>query len=201
MESWKRKLRMGMVGGGQGAFIGWVHRMAAAMDQQVDFIAGCFSRDFENTKTTGEQLYLDPTRCYRTYQEMADTEAKLPENQGIDFVSIVTPNDSHFAIAKSFLDAGIHVVCDKPMTYTLEEAEDLVNLVLAVQGTYVAVIFIGQLSGGFKVSFRSRCELDCSKVAGEFGGGGHKAAAGAFVDGDLATVRAKVLDAVRASLP
>ena len=129
MESWKRKLRMGMVGGGQGAFIGWVHRMAAALDQQVEFVAGCFSRDFENTKTTGEQLYLDPARCYQTYQEMAESEPKLPENQRIDFVSIVTPNDSHFAIAKTFLDAGIHVVCDKPMTYTLEEAEELVKLI------------------------------------------------------------------------
>jgi len=129
MESWKRKLRMGMVGGGQGAFIGWVHRMAAALDQQVDFVAGCFSRDFENTKTTGEQLYLNPSRCYRTYKEMAQAESKLPKDQRIDFVSIVTPNDSHYDIAKTFLEAGIHVVCDKPMTYTLEEAEGLVNLV------------------------------------------------------------------------
>ena len=129
METWTRKLRMGMVGGGQGAFIGWVHRMAAALDQQVDFVAGCFSRDFDNTRITGEQLYLDPSRCYKTYQEMAQAEAKLPANQRIDFVSIVTPNDSHFAIAKTFLEAGIHVVCDKPMTYTLEEAEELVKLV------------------------------------------------------------------------
>ncbi|MGB9439850.1 MAG: Gfo/Idh/MocA family oxidoreductase, partial [Desulfobacterales bacterium] len=129
MESWKRKLRMGMVGGGQGAFIGWVHRMAAALDQQVDFVAGCFSRDFENTTTTGAQLYLDPARCYQTYQEMAESEAKLAQDQRIDFVSIVTPNDSHFAIAKVFLEAGIHVVCDKPMTYTLDEAEKLVRLV------------------------------------------------------------------------
>lgn len=80
------------------------------------------------------------------------------------------------------------------------DTEDLVNLVLAVQGTQVAVIFIGQLSGGYKVSFRSRCHLDCSQVAGGFGGGGHKAAAGAFLDGDLETVKAKVLDAVRASI-
>jgi hypothetical protein len=69
---------MGMVGGGQGAFIGGVHRMAAAVDQQVAFVAGCFSRDFENTRLTGEQLYLDPSRCYRTYQEMAESEAKRP---------------------------------------------------------------------------------------------------------------------------
>jgi predicted dehydrogenase len=129
MESWKRKLRMGMVGGGQGAFIGWVHRMAAALDQQIDFVAGCFSRDFENTKTTGAQLYLDPARCYNTYQEMAQAEIQLPADQRIDFVSIVTPNESHFAIAKTFLEAGIHVVCDKPMTYTLQEAEELVKLV------------------------------------------------------------------------
>ena len=129
MESWKRKLRMGMVGGGQGAFIGSVHRIAAAMDQQVDFVAGCFSRDFENTKTTGKQLYLNSARCYQTYREMAESEAKLPDEQRIDFVSIVTPNESHFPIAKSFLQAGIHVVCDKPMTYTLEEAQELVNIV------------------------------------------------------------------------
>jgi len=129
MESWKRKLRMGMVGGGQGAFIGAVHRIAAVMDQQAEVVAGCFSRDFENTKATGGQLYLDPARCYRTYEEMAAAEAKLPPDARIDFVSIVTPNVSHFAIAKTFLEAGIHVVCDKPMTYTLEEAEELVRLV------------------------------------------------------------------------
>ena len=76
MDSWKRKLRMGMVGGGQGAFIGWFHRMAAALDQQVDFVAGCFSRDFENTRTTGEQLYLDSARCYQTYQAMARAEVQ-----------------------------------------------------------------------------------------------------------------------------
>ena len=112
MDSWKRKLRMGMVGGGQGAFIGWVHRMAAALDQQVDFVAGCFSRDFENTKTTGEQLYLNPSRCYRTYKEMAQAESKLPKDQRIDFVSIVTPNDSHYDIAKTFLEAFATIYCD-----------------------------------------------------------------------------------------
>ena len=83
--------------------------MAAALDQQVDFVAGCFSRDFENTKTTGEQLYLDPARCYKTYQEMAQAETKLPADERIDFVSIVTPNDSHFAIAKAFLEAGMQI--------------------------------------------------------------------------------------------
>ena len=129
MDSWKRKLRMGMVGGGQGAFIGGVHRMVAALDLQIELVAGCFSQDPENTRTTGEQLYLDPSRCYDTYADMAAAEARLPEDQRIDFVTIVTPNVSHFAIARTFLDAGFHIVLDKPMTYTLDEAEELVGLV------------------------------------------------------------------------
>lgn len=129
MESWKRKLRMGMVGGGQGAFIGGVHRIAAAMDGQIELAAGCFSRDYENTKKTGEELYLDPARCYKSYDEMAATEAKLPEDKRIDFVSVVTPNKVHFPIAKTFLESGFHVVCDKPMTYTLDEAKELVKVV------------------------------------------------------------------------
>ena len=129
MDSWKRKLRMGMVGGGQGAFIGGVHRMVAIMDGQIDLVAGCFSQDPENTRTTGAQLYLDPGRLYESYADMARAEAALPADERIDFVSIVTPNVSHFPIARAFLDAGIHVVCDKPMTYTLEEAEQLADLV------------------------------------------------------------------------
>lgn len=129
MESWKRKLRMGMVGGGQGAFIGGVHRIAATLDQQAELVAGCFSRDPENTRITGQQLYLDPARCYASYEEMAAAEAKLPEGERIDFVSIVTPNVVHFPVARTFLQAGIHVVCDKPMTYTLDEAKELARLV------------------------------------------------------------------------
>ena len=129
MRSWKRKLRMGMVGGGQGAFIGAVHRTAAAMDLQVELVAGCFSRDYENSRQTGAELYLDPGRVYRTYQEMAQAEAELSPKQRLDFVSIVTPNVSHFDIAETFLKAGFHVVCDKPMTYTLEQAEALVKRV------------------------------------------------------------------------
>ncbi len=129
MESWKRKLRMGMVGGGQGAFIGAVHRIASALDQQIELAAGCFSRDPRNTRTTGKQLYLPSSRCYKTYEQMARAESKLPASQRIDFVSIVTPNASHFSIAKRFLETGFHVICDKPMTCTLEEAEELVKLV------------------------------------------------------------------------
>ena len=102
MESWKRKLRMGMVGGGQGAFIGGVHRLVAALDGQIELVAGSFSQDPENTRITGEQLYLDSDRCYDTYERMAAEEAKRPDGDRIDFVSIVTPNVSHFAIAQTF---------------------------------------------------------------------------------------------------
>jgi len=129
MDSWKRKIRMGMVGGGQGAFIGGVHRIVAALDGQIELVAGSFSQDPANTKITGEQLYLDPARCYATYQQMAVMEAALPDDERIDFVTIVTPNVSHFDIARSFLGEGINVVCDKPMTYTLDEAKELVKLV------------------------------------------------------------------------
>ncbi len=129
MNSWKRKLRMGMVGGGQGAFIGAVHRLVAAMDGQVELAAGVFSRDAENSRVTGGQLYLDPARIYKDYEAMAVAEAKLPAGKRIDFVSIVTPNDAHFGPAKAFLESGIHVVCDKPLALTLGEAEELVRIV------------------------------------------------------------------------
>jgi predicted dehydrogenase len=119
---------MGMVGGGQGAFIGAVHRMAAALDGQVELTAGVFSRDWENTRITGQQLYLDPARVYHTYEQMAAAEKALPPETRIDFVSIVTPNNAHFAPAKAFLNAGFHVVCDKPLALTLEEAEELVRV-------------------------------------------------------------------------
>ncbi|HET9834446.1 MAG TPA: Gfo/Idh/MocA family oxidoreductase, partial [Vicinamibacterales bacterium] len=120
--AWTRKLRMGMVGGGQGAFIGGVHRIAAALDGQIELVAGVFSRDFTNTQTTGRALYLDPSRLYRSAADMAAAESKRPASERIDFVSIVTPNDAHFGPAKAFLEAGFHVVCDKPLTKTLEEA-------------------------------------------------------------------------------
>ena len=129
MESWKRRIRFGMIGGGQGAFIGGVHRIAATLDQQAELVAGCFSRDPENTRITGRQLYLDPARCYRSFEEMAEKEAELPPDRRIDFVTVVTPNVSHFRIARTFLEAGFHVVCDKPMTFTLVEAEDLTKIV------------------------------------------------------------------------
>ena len=120
-----RKLRYGMVGGGQNAFIGAVHRMAAALDGQIELVAGAFSSDPKNSAQTGQQLFLDPKRVYRSYEEMAEQEAALPEGERIDFVSIVTPNFLHAPVAATFLKKGFHVVCDKPMTLSLKEAKAL----------------------------------------------------------------------------
>ena len=125
----KRKLRYGMVGGGQNAFIGAVHRMAADLDGQIELVAGAFSSDPKNSQKTGKQLFLDPKRVYGSYEEMAQLEAALPADKRIDFVSIVTPNFLHAPVATSFLKAGFHVVCDKPMTLTLKEAKVLRNIV------------------------------------------------------------------------
>lgn len=124
-----RKLRYGMVGGGPGAFIGAVHRSAAALDGEIELVAGAFSSDPEKSRRQGAELFLDESRVYGSYEEMADREAALPEGERIDFVSIVTPNHMHFPIAKAFIERGIHVVCDKPMTMTVEEAEALCRLV------------------------------------------------------------------------
>lgn len=123
-----RKLRYGMVGGGPGAFIGAVHRKAAALDGEIELVAGAFSSDPEKSRQMGAMLHLDPRRVYRSYEEMVEKEAALPPEERIDFVSIVTPNHLHYPIAKAFIEAGFHVVCDKPMTTTLEEAEDLCRL-------------------------------------------------------------------------
>jgi len=156
MQASERRLRMGMVGGGQGAFIGGVHRMAAALDQQIDLAAGCFSRDPKNTRLTGEQLRLDPARCYAGYQEMIVKEAALPADRRVDFITIVTPNNLHFPIAKAALAAGFHVVCDKPMTYSLAEAEQLVarveaaGLVFAVTHNYTGTPLVRQAREMFR---------------------------------------------------
>lgn len=120
-----RKLRMGMVGGGRDAFIGAVHRAAAHLDGQVELTAGCFSSDAEKSRLSGEDLFVPSERIYAGYEEMAQAEAALPTEKRIDFVSVVTPNHMHAPVAKAFLKAGIHVVCDKPMTATLDEAKEL----------------------------------------------------------------------------
>lgn len=124
-----RKIRYGMVGGGPGAFIGAVHRKAAALDGEIELVAGAFSSDPEKSRQQGRELFLNPSRVYGSYQEMAEKEAKLPLGERIDFVSIVTPNHVHFGPAKTFIEAGFHVVCDKPMTTTLADSEELCRLV------------------------------------------------------------------------
>jgi predicted dehydrogenase len=124
-----RKIKMGMIGGGRGAFIGAVHRIAAAMDGQIEFVAGALHVDPETALLSGQDLFLSPDRTYRTYRELFEKESKLPEGQRIDFVSIVTPNHVHFEPARLALEHGFHVVCEKPMTYSLAEALELERLV------------------------------------------------------------------------
>jgi predicted dehydrogenase len=117
------KIRLGMVGGGQGAFIGAVHRMAARLDDHYDLVAGALSSTPEKSLASGRDLGLDPVRCYGSFEEMAASEAARPD--GIEAVSIVTPNHVHFSAAKAFLERGIHVICDKPLTSNLEDAKAL----------------------------------------------------------------------------
>jgi predicted dehydrogenase len=124
-----RKLRYGMIGGGRGAFIGAVHRIAAQMDGQAELVAGAFSSDPARSKASGEDLYLDPSRVYASYADMAEAEAKKPVGERLDFVVIVTPNHQHFPPAKLFLEKGFNVVCDKPVTFDLKEALALKKIV------------------------------------------------------------------------
>ncbi|HEY3663113.1 MAG TPA: Gfo/Idh/MocA family oxidoreductase [Chthoniobacterales bacterium] len=125
----KRKLKAGMVGGGRDAFIGGVHRMAMRLDGQIDLVAGAFSSDAEKSKRSGEELLLDPKRVYGDYQTMAAEEAKLPPEERIDFVAVVTPNRTHVPISTAFLQSGFHVVCDKPLGVHLTEAVALREVV------------------------------------------------------------------------
>ncbi len=120
-----RKIRMGMVGGGRGAFIGAVHRMAAALDGQIELVCGAFSSNPEKSRLSGEDFYLPPERVYGSYEEMIRKEKELPEGERMDFVSIVTPNHVHYGPAKMALGNGFHVVCDKPLAFDMEEALDL----------------------------------------------------------------------------
>jgi len=125
----KRKVRMGMVGGGRGAFIGAVHRMAAAIDGEIELVCGAFSSSAKKSKLSGEDLYLHKNRVYGSYEEMIQKEAQLPLGERMDFVSIVTPNHMHFGPAKMALENGFHVVCDKPLTFNMKEAKALQKLV------------------------------------------------------------------------
>ena len=132
-----RKLRFGMIGGGRGAFIGAVHRIAAILDGQAVLVAGAFSSDAARSRASGEDLFLDPARVYGSYQEMAKAEAAKPAAERLDFVVIVTPNHQHFPPAKLFLESGFNVVCDKPVTFNLAEAIKLRAIVRRTRKVFV----------------------------------------------------------------
>jgi len=127
--NYQRKLRMGMVGGGIGSFIGAVHRKAALMDGEIELVCGVFTTNPESSKESGLQYYLDPSRIYKSYKDMILLEKDLPEDKRMDFVVIVTPNNVHFEPAKLALENGFHVVCEKPITMTSDEAIELSDLV------------------------------------------------------------------------
>jgi predicted dehydrogenase len=124
-----RKLRMGMVGGGPGAFIGEVHRKAAVMDGLIEFVGGAFDADPEQSLRMRDELYVDPDRVYGTFAEMIERETALPESERMDFITICTPNNWHFPIACDALKAGFHVMCEKPMTINVDQARILKELV------------------------------------------------------------------------
>lgn len=144
------RIKYGMVGGGPDAFFGIVHRKAAAMDGEIELVAGAFSSSPEKSRIQGKELMLDPDRVYDSFEQMAEKEAELPEDEKIDFVAIVTPNNIHHPAAKVFMEAGINIICDKPMTTTVEEAEDLCRIakkydrVFAVTYTYTGYPMVKQ---------------------------------------------------------
>jgi len=137
-----KKIKLGMVGGGLDAFIGEVHRKSAALDGHFDLVAGAFSSSAEKSKNTGESLGLNPNRVYGSYKKMMERESDLPPDERIEAVSIVTPNHVHFEPAKLALEHGFHVIIDKPLAFSLDEAKELMKivddsgLILALTHTY-----------------------------------------------------------------
>ncbi|MGI6136003.1 Gfo/Idh/MocA family protein [Petrimonas mucosa] len=138
----QRKLKMGMIGGGSDAFIGAIHRRAAFMDNYIELVCGCFSVNPEISRSSGREYFLPDNRIYNSYHEMFEKEMQLPVDERMDFVTIVTPNKWHFEPAMMALERGFHVVIDKPMTFSLEEALKLkekveeTGLVLALTHVY-----------------------------------------------------------------
>lgn len=127
--SLKRKLRMGLIGGGQGAFIGRVHATAAVLDNRAALVAGALSSDPQKAKESAPAYDIAADRAYSSVEELIDKERALPADRRIDFVSIATPNHTHFPIAKAAVEAGFNVLCDKPLTFNLYEAEELASIV------------------------------------------------------------------------
>ncbi|TPN82272.1 Gfo/Idh/MocA family protein [Aquimarina algicola] len=129
-------LKMGMIGGGAGSFIGDVHRKAASIDGMITLVCGAFSSTEEKSLASAEALGIPKNRAYGSFEEMIKKEALLPEEERMDFVAIVTPNHMHFPPAKMALEHGFHVICDKPMTLTLDEAQELENIVESSQKVF-----------------------------------------------------------------
>lgn len=145
-----RKLRMGLVGGGQGSFIGRVHSIAACLDNRATVVAGALSSNPERAKASAPDYDIPTSRAYGSYQELIEKESKLPESERIDFISVTTPNHTHFEIAKAAVEAGFNVICDKPMTFDLKQAEELQkvveksNVVFALTHNYTGYPLIRQ---------------------------------------------------------
>ncbi len=164
------KIRYGMVGGGPEAFFGDIHRKAAALDGEIELVAGAFSSTPEKSEAQGRELMLDPSRVYGSYEEMAEKEGALPEEERIDFASIVTPNHVHHPAARAMMEAGINIICDKPMTRTMEEAEELCRIakekdrVFAVTYTYTGYPMVKQA----KKMIADRVLGDIRKVVVEY---------------------------------
>jgi predicted dehydrogenase len=155
-EPMNRKLRMGMVGGGKDAFIGAIHRLAANMDGLIELSCGALSINPEIAMASGEALFLPKDRTYTTFEEMIKAEASLPADKRMDFVTIVTPNFAHFAPAKMALEHGFHVVIEKPITFSLEEAKELkqildkTGLTLCLTHTYSGYPLVKQIKAMIK---------------------------------------------------
>ncbi len=148
--SLNRKLRMALVGGGRGSFIGRVHCTAAVLDNRAALVAGALSSDPQRAKESAPDYDIPPERAYGSYKELLETEAKRPADERIDFVSVTTPNHTHFEIAKAAIEAGFHVICDKPMTFDLAQAEELLkaveksNVVFALTHNYTGYPLVRQ---------------------------------------------------------
>ncbi len=202
-----RKLRMALAGGGQGSFIGRVHCTAAVLDNRAELVAGALSSNPERAKASAADYAISQDRAYGSYQELFEREKVLPEDQRIDFISVATPNHTHFEIAKAGLEAGFNVICDKPMTFDLAQAEELAKVVdesgavFAVSHNYTGYPLVRQaremILGGelgeinaFRSSYiqgwlRTRLEEEGQKQASWRTDPSKSGAAGAF--GDIAT--------------
>jgi len=202
-----RKLRMALVGGGQGSFIGRVHSTAAVLDNRAAVVAGALSSDPQKAKASAPDYDIAPERAYSSYRELMERERQLPEDRRIDFVTVATPNHTHFEIAKAAVEAGFNVVCDKPLTFNLEQAETLASVVnasdvvFAVSHNYTGYPLVRQaremILGGelgeinairtcyIQGWLRTRLEADNQKQAAWRTDPARSGAAGCF--GDIAT--------------